>query len=221
MLLRAAFRSLIQPRITSLFQSRVRFIITGGSEDKDYYEILGVDQSATEVEIKAAYRRLAKQYHPDINATGDQHEPNAEKFREVAEAYSVLSHHESRLKYNNSRKKMAALPPSDQAAGQPHEVQELLFSFVFYLQSASKRNQPIDQNRLDKRMEEQRKRRGAPQEKPSRDSYAEYRAEQMAKERKKYNVDPRGFYQGGCIFPRFFLPVLDEEKTTWKSAGEG
>ncbi len=51
-------------------------------------------------------------------------------------------------------------------------------------------------------MEAQRMRRGGlkpGEQKPSRDSYAEYRAEQMAKERKKYNVDPRGFYQGGCI----------------------
>jgi len=38
------------------------------------------------------------------------------------------------------------------------------------------------------------------EQKPSRDSFAEHRAEQMAKERKKYNVNPRGFYMGGCIF---------------------
>ena len=53
---------------------------------KDYYEVLGVDKNASEAEIKSAFRRLAKQYHPDVCK-----EANAEeKFKEVQEAYSVL-----------------------------------------------------------------------------------------------------------------------------------
>ena len=50
---------------------------------KDYYEVLGVDKNASEAEIKSAFRRLAKQYHPDVCK-----EANAEeKFKEVQEAY--------------------------------------------------------------------------------------------------------------------------------------
>ncbi|WKF84431.1 molecular chaperone DnaJ [Lacticaseibacillus pantheris] len=55
--------------------------------DKDYYETLGVSRDASEDEIRKAYRKMSKKYHPDIN-----HEPGAEeKFKEINEAYSVLS----------------------------------------------------------------------------------------------------------------------------------
>ncbi len=63
---------------------------------KDYYEILGVPRNATKEEIKAAYRRLAMQYHPDRNKSPDA----AEKFKEISEAYAVLSDDEKRRQYD-------------------------------------------------------------------------------------------------------------------------
>lgn len=64
---------------------------------KDYYSILGVSKSATKDEIKKAYRKLAKKYHPD-KTNGDS--SLEEKFKEVSEAYEVLSHDENRKKYD-------------------------------------------------------------------------------------------------------------------------
>src|SRR5512142_1110540 len=68
---------------------------------KDYYQILGVPESASADEIKKAYRRLAKQFHPDANPNNPQ---AAEKFKEVGEAYSVLNDAEKRKHYDQVRK---------------------------------------------------------------------------------------------------------------------
>jgi molecular chaperone DnaJ len=64
---------------------------------RDYYEILGVSRSATDSEIKSAYRRLAVKYHPDKNPGDKEAE---EKFKEIQEAYSVLSNPEKRAYYD-------------------------------------------------------------------------------------------------------------------------
>jgi len=64
---------------------------------RDYYEILGVTRTATEVEIKSAYRKLALKYHPDRNP-GDK--AAEEKFKECAEAYAVLADAEKRGLYD-------------------------------------------------------------------------------------------------------------------------
>ena len=58
------------------------------AEKRDYYEVLGVDKNASEAEIKRAYRKVAKKYHPDMNPGDKEAE---EKFKEAAEAYEVLS----------------------------------------------------------------------------------------------------------------------------------
>jgi len=68
---------------------------------KDYYHVLGVSSSATEAEIKKAFRRLAKQYHPDARP-GDA--ATADRFKEINEAYSVLSDAAKRKQYDLMRK---------------------------------------------------------------------------------------------------------------------
>jgi len=66
------------------------------STTRDYYEILGVTKESTEAEIKKAYRKLAMQYHPDKNKAPDAEE----KFKEISEAYAVLSDEEKRAQYD-------------------------------------------------------------------------------------------------------------------------
>lgn len=67
------------------------------ADKKDYYEVLGLQKGATDAEIKKAYRKLAKQYHPDLNPD----DPTAaEKFKEINEANQVLSDPDKRAKYD-------------------------------------------------------------------------------------------------------------------------
>ena len=64
---------------------------------RDYYEVLGVSKDATEAEIKSAFRKKAKEFHPDLN----KDDPNAaEKFKEAQEAYSVLADESKRKMYD-------------------------------------------------------------------------------------------------------------------------
>ena len=64
--------------------------------NRDYYEVLGVGRNASDDELKAAFRKLARQYHPDVNKEAD----SEEKFKEINEAYGVLSDKDKRARYD-------------------------------------------------------------------------------------------------------------------------
>ena len=63
---------------------------------KDPYEVLGILKNATDAEIKAAYRKLAKKYHPDLNPNNQEAE---QKFKDVNTAYKMIENKEAREKY--------------------------------------------------------------------------------------------------------------------------
>lgn len=66
-------------------------------EYKDYYEILGIKRDATDAEVKSAYRKLARKYHPDVNKTKEAES----KFKDINEAYEVLSDKQKRQRYDS------------------------------------------------------------------------------------------------------------------------
>ena len=67
------------------------------AQNKDYYNILGVDKTADDKQIKSAYRKLSLKFHPDKNPGNKEAE---EKFKEINEAYEVLSDEEKRSTYD-------------------------------------------------------------------------------------------------------------------------
>ncbi|HEU4370513.1 MAG TPA: DnaJ C-terminal domain-containing protein [Methylomirabilota bacterium] len=93
-------------------------------EFKDYYRILGVDRSADDKAIKSAYRKLARKYHPDVAKGKDA----PERFREITEAYEVLSDPEKRRRYDTlgpDWQRHAQQPPGGQPGGMHVEYGDL------------------------------------------------------------------------------------------------
>jgi molecular chaperone DnaJ len=97
------------------------------SATRDYYELLGVSRDATDAEIKKAFRRLARELHPDVNS----HDPEAEtKFKQAAEAYEVLSDPERRAtydRYGHDGLRSGGYAPNFEAFGSVSDIFEAFF----------------------------------------------------------------------------------------------
>lgn len=98
---------------------------------RDYYEVLGVGRDASETELKRAFRKLARELHPDVNA----HDPEAEeKFKMAAEAYEVLSDPERRQAYDrfgHEGLRTGGFPPGGPGFGSVEEIFQAVFGGAF------------------------------------------------------------------------------------------
>jgi DnaJ-class molecular chaperone len=166
-MLKYSFRRVVTSNALSLkgFAERIKI-------KKDYYNILGIPRSANEDDIKKAYRNLAKIYHPDVNIGVDKYEPNLDKFRDIAEAYAVLSNKSMRLDYDM---RMRTNSNSIYNAEKMKKEEE------------AKMNRDSSGNQIKPG--------------PKKGSYADYRLEKLKELRKQFNVDAHGFYKGGIPRP--------------------
>ncbi|KAJ4848154.1 Chaperone protein dnaJ A6, chloroplastic [Turnera subulata] len=126
---------------TSSRRRGARFIVRA---DSDYYSVLGVSKNASKSEIKSAYRKLARSYHPDVNK-----EPGAEqKFKEISNAYEVLSDDEKRSlydKYGEAGLKGAGMGMGD--FSNPFDIFEQLFEGMqggFDMRGRGSRSRAVD-----------------------------------------------------------------------------
>ena len=112
---------------------------------KDYYQTLGVSKSANTKEIKSAYRKLARQWHPDVNPT--RKKEAEEKFKEISEAYEVLSDPEKRKTYDTLGNDWQQRAAQQQARGGFQYGTGPGPGFSIPLPTASARNQSSAQGR--------------------------------------------------------------------------
>lgn len=115
----------------------------------DYYKILGVSEQADAEEIKQAYRRKAKKYHPDRNPDNPQAEA---KFRDVAKAYEILRDAEKRQKYDLKRKKVLKYDSLKEKTvptnmGDFTKDMERYFGFSFHGEPVGKQGQNVGKTR--------------------------------------------------------------------------
>jgi len=98
---------------------------------RDYYEVLGVERGASETEVKRAFRKLARELHPDVN----DHDPEAEeKFKAAAEAYEVLSDPERRATYDrfgHEGLRSGGFSPAGAAFGSVEDIFQAFFGNAF------------------------------------------------------------------------------------------
>lgn len=116
----------------------------------DYYKILGVSEQAEEEQIKQAYRKLAKKYHPDLNPNSPEAE---EKFKNIVEAYKTIGDADKRKEYDLKRKKTGAdrntgntvsAKTSDRNMADFTKDMEKYFGFSFAGGQTEKRKQGTD-----------------------------------------------------------------------------
>ena len=114
-------------QLSTLHRRGLRRAMSAGQVPRDYYEVLGVARDAGEAEIKKAFRRLARELHPDVNS----HDPDAEeKFKEAAEAYEVLSDPERRAtydRYGHEGLRSGGYAPNFEAFGSVADIFEAFF----------------------------------------------------------------------------------------------
>ncbi len=111
--------------------------------DRDYYEVLGVPKNAGPDDLKAAFRKLARQYHPDVNKEADAEE----RFKEINEAYAVLSDEQRRAAYDRYghagvRGPGGSAPDFNVDFSDFADIFGDLFGFGFGRSSARQRNAP-------------------------------------------------------------------------------
>ena len=108
---------------------------------KDYYKILGVERNASEKEIKAAFRKLARKYHPDVNP-GDK--ASEEKFKEISEANEVLADKEKRARYDQFGQYWEQMGAGGHGAGAPPGWEGFAFDLGDFARQGGRRGKRID-----------------------------------------------------------------------------